>query len=437
MADFETKLRWLSERGDPVGAEEMIERIEADLAGDPLVVVSKRREGTLMTKTQQPTRTDRPSRNRGPLWGLAALIAILATAAIYYGLSRGDDEAEVADTAPTPTTVATDAEAGTDLETVQAGVTAFYSGDADRAAELFELADRTDIQIREESAYQAAIDGRLTINCTEGASPGEFSCRVPYENALSDAINHMDSGDTNLVVVKDGVITEFGFPEHSFIVIGIGTYLAMDGRFEGYENCNFGPFPESCATIQLENLDAWVAWRGTAEPADLVEFALDSWYAGDCAVARHMSSLDPELCSTSDAVNATIEYESILEADISVGGCETISAGGDDPVTLTCEVQYSNVLNAAVDKPPSTTVSEFEVMRDVGYVHQPQEAGPWYEGEYPEDSDLRASFGLFAESGELQGQYAAGNCETARTPECATLIMNNLDDWAAWYETNG
>ena len=51
MADFETKLHWLSERGDPVGAEELIERIEADLAGDPLVVVNKRREGTLMTKT--------------------------------------------------------------------------------------------------------------------------------------------------------------------------------------------------------------------------------------------------------------------------------------------------------------------------------------------------------------------------------------------------
>ena len=46
-----------------------------------------------------------------------------------------------------------------DLEVIEAGVAAFYSGEAERAAELFELADRTDDQIRAESAYQAAIGG--------------------------------------------------------------------------------------------------------------------------------------------------------------------------------------------------------------------------------------------------------------------------------------
>ncbi|HXV70491.1 MAG TPA: hypothetical protein VEB69_03745 [Acidimicrobiia bacterium] len=429
MADFETKLRWLSDRGDPVGAEEMIERIEADLAGDPLVVVSKRREGTLMTKTQQPTRTDRPSRNRGPLWGLAALIAILATAAIYYGLSQGDDEAEVADTTPTPTTVATDAEAGTDLETVQAGVTAFYSGDADRAAELFELADRTDEQIREESAYQAAIGGRLTVNCAESTTPGEFTCNVPYHNAMTDAVNYTDHGDTNPVVVEDGVITQFGFPEHSFMVVGMGTFLAMEGRYDGYESCNFGPFPESCATIQLVNLEAWSDWRGTTEPAAFVESALGAWYGGDCSVARHISGVEADLCSTSDSVNATIEYEAILEANVSVEGCETTFSSSED-LTLSCEVHYSNAMNAAVGKAPSVTVREFGIYRDIG-------VDLWYEGDYPEDRDLRESFGQFAESGELANEYAAGDCARARTPDCATLIMNNLDDWAAWYEING
>ena len=79
-----------------------------------------------------------------------------------------------------------------DLEVIEAGVAAFYSGDAERAAELFELADRTDDQIRAELAYQAAVDGRVELRCTESA-PGSFRCGTPYRNAMTDAIG--EGGD--------------------------------------------------------------------------------------------------------------------------------------------------------------------------------------------------------------------------------------------------
>lgn len=119
MADFETKLRWLSERGNPVGAEELIERIEAEMAGDPLVVVAKRREGTAMTKTQQSPRTDQPNRYRGPAWALAAFVAVLALAATMYFTVAGDN-GQVAEptTVPTPTTVLTTAPNPTLLQDV-------------------------------------------------------------------------------------------------------------------------------------------------------------------------------------------------------------------------------------------------------------------------------------------------------------------------------
>jgi hypothetical protein len=41
VADFSSKLQQLSSRGTPVGAEELIERIEAELAEAPLVVATK------------------------------------------------------------------------------------------------------------------------------------------------------------------------------------------------------------------------------------------------------------------------------------------------------------------------------------------------------------------------------------------------------------
>jgi len=120
VADFETKLRWLSERGNPVGAEELIERIEADLAGDPLVVVAKRREGTPMTKTQQPPTTNQPRRYQGPAWAVAAFVVVLAVAGTYFAFAG--DKPDIAGTPDDPVATAT------------AFLEAYTTGDVDTAA---------------------------------------------------------------------------------------------------------------------------------------------------------------------------------------------------------------------------------------------------------------------------------------------------------------
>jgi hypothetical protein len=292
VADFETKLRWLSERGNPVGAEEMIERIEADLAGDPLVVVAKRREGTTMT-TQQPPTTKRPSRYRGPATAVAAFVAVAAVAGLFLAFA-GDDN-QVADT--TPTTTAPDVETMTDLEIIEAGVAALYSGDADRAVELFELpAPNDDVWIQSEAPYQAAIGGRLTLDCSEHDSPGVFNCLVPYGNVFTDAIGWVNTpGDTVRVVVEAGAITEFGtvcqpkasascgpdgivisiftgdrlsgFPEHTFIDIGLEEYVNESGYGCVYARSD-DPIPHTppsieCLQVVMNDLDGWAAWAET------------------------------------------------------------------------------------------------------------------------------------------------------------------------------
>ena len=100
MADFERKLRWLSERGSPVGAEELIGRIEAELAGDPFVVVTKQRGGLLMTKTdERMTRTYPGSRRRlGPAVAAVAVV-IVATVGFYLAMA-GNGEQPVVDQGP-------------------------------------------------------------------------------------------------------------------------------------------------------------------------------------------------------------------------------------------------------------------------------------------------------------------------------------------------
>jgi hypothetical protein len=248
---------------------------------------------------------------------------------------------------------------------------------------------------------------------------------------MTDAIGIDGGHDEWRVLVEDGVITQFGFTEHSGMLIDMATFLASEGRFDGYEGCIFGPFAEPCATIQLENLDAWAAWHDTVEPGDRVAAAVASWYRGDCEAAAALSWAETE-CSASSVAARTTAYESILRAQVSIDGCEVASGG--EHQTVACEVQYSNAMSTAVGAPPSVTARDFVLMH--GVLTSGPEEDPWWEADYPEDTGLRESFRLFAEGGDLADDYAAADCATARSPECATLVMDNLDAWAAWYEAN-
>jgi len=160
VADFESKLRWLSERGTPVGAEELIERIEAELAGNPLVVVADRQEDTLTVGTQKRPDGNRPSRSRGFAWAVALVAMIIGVVGLNLVLTGNRNL--VADDESLPTLATPEDGTMTDLRVIEAAVEALYSGNADRAAELFELpAPHGDDWIRTEAAYQAAIGGRI------------------------------------------------------------------------------------------------------------------------------------------------------------------------------------------------------------------------------------------------------------------------------------
>lgn len=368
-----------------------------------------------------------PTRRHGTLRValVAAVVAALVTALAVIALVR--NKTHPVDV-PTPTVPIT---AMSGLEVIEAGVAAFYSGNADRAAELFELADRTDDQIRAESAYQKAIGGRVSLGCTPDEAPGSFKCLTPYRNAMTDAIGADGGQDVWPVVVKDGVITQFGFTEHTGLLIEMATFLSSRGRFDGFEGCVEGPFDPSCATIEMENLDAWATWQETAQPADMVKTAVIAWYAGNCEEAVVLSWAATDCTASSLTAQATA-YESILGAQVSLENCETTPGGAPH---LSCAVHYSNAMNGAVGKPAFVTNREFILM--YGVATAGPDENPWYEADYPEDTELRDSFRRFAESGSLAADYAAAECASTRSPACANLIIDNLDAWATWHKTNG
>jgi hypothetical protein len=140
MAEFEHKLTVLAERGHRVGPEELIERVEAELAHDPLVVVTKQRKGIGMSvRTEKPTDHGGRQRHSGLAWGVIAFAAILALGGIYLAFADGGGvDATLPEPATTPTTVAeittTTAAAGVipfeeSMATIEAMIDAYNSGD--------------------------------------------------------------------------------------------------------------------------------------------------------------------------------------------------------------------------------------------------------------------------------------------------------------------
>lgn len=243
--------------------EELFGPIAVDEITNPLA--DHRQERTPSARTLVTPQTTLRNRYAGPVWAVAAFVAVLAVAAIYLAFSNTDSQ--VADTQPPPTTVVPEVETLTDLEVIQAGVTALYSGDAERAIELFDLGDFSDDQLRRKAAYEAAIGARLTLNCTERETSGAFTCTMPYRNALTDAMNTPDETHVSRVLVEDGVIREFSFPDQRSYMASIGDFFLDIDPDCAHEF--FSLFPDdpllsptaACVNVIIDHLDEWAAFE--------------------------------------------------------------------------------------------------------------------------------------------------------------------------------
>jgi len=438
VADFESKLRWLSERGTPVGAEELIERIEAELAGNPLVVVADRQEDTLTVGTQKRPDGNRPSRSRGFAWAVALVAMIIGVVGLNLVLTGNRNL--VADDESLPTLATPEDGTMTDLRVIEAAVEALYSGNADRAAELFELpAPHGDDWIRTEAAYQAAIGGRLALDCNPLENPGLFSCLVPYQNAFTDAIGWVDSpGDIISVSVVDGVITEFGFPVHSFLERGLAAFLAYirEGNYErGFEHSI------ECAAVVMGHLDTWAAWAETnLEPpswyteGDMLEAGVEALYSGDGELAAGLFELDSPSCcgglSGDDWIRETAQYQAAVGGGVSL---DCVDEG--TPGRFTCIVVYQNIFTRVIGwvDPPGETVSVA--------VADPliTEFNPTHRFIQDALRDFLAAQGDLQEEGVVFPPCSLSDPLGPSgwlTPGCTDFALTHLDDWIAWAEVN-
>ena len=447
MADFEQKLMLLAERGTEVGPEELIERVEQELAA--------RRRG-LHDRHRRRGSGDRgettPSPWRGVAWAIGVFVAVIAIGSLLYFLAPLGEN-EVVDTTP-PTTVetvtptTTDAAPPTtlvpapgwspeqDVALLEAAVAAWYRNDPETVNQLLRLpgiaqhAGWTDDDVRQQMEYDAAIGGRLEgITCVDPSDEGqEFECRYSLRNMLTDAVGLASSPVTERVTIRvvDGELVLYDFPNHHFVAHSYGTYLALSGEFAGYGDCYQAPLDAQCAQIQLEHLDGWVEWNQSVPEEVGLEY-IEALYSGDCAVAwaaTDASGHSPGSCPPSS------EYELAMGGEIEIFECESRVSFG---TIVSCDAVYSNVLSKTVGAAPVSVAIVVRVAREQGVV-----LTAWLESAHPQDQELLRGvrrWALDAGQGDVV-DAACGVGPPEKTPSCATFILDNLDAWAAWYPAN-
>lgn len=435
MADVDRKLQMLAERGTRVGVEEMISRVEAEMARDPVVVVGKRREGILMTKTDERVEEKRAGIGRGLGWAVAAFIAVLAVAGVYLAVGGGDGE--VVDQPPSPTVVeeTPEVEAMTDVEIVEAGLAAWFSGDAATVAVLFDVplvSEWTEEEVEGELAYQALADDRVEILECEGE--GTVQCQFLHTTWFDRPLGISDTGTAPLVFrVEDGRITyaylDWGYPDCGVCIDSMAIFLSLDSGPDialDYAGCA-APRTADCAEIETANLDAWVAWQPTFGPEEAVEAEMGAYFGGDCVTAMLiLAGSAEEIAGCSEGVGP-IAAEAMLGAEVTVENCSE-SSGSEGESRISCDLRYSNVLDHTVSNSPETvTTKGFEF--DFGVLSQLDE-------NYP-GSELNLSLVEYAGEEGIGAELEAV-CPPLTVPstDCAQFILDHVDDWAIWYQDN-
>lgn len=423
-----------------------------------------------MLDTRDPLTKPVPRRRWKGAWAAAAaFLAVLLMAVAIYAIGPFGDPPDVAPTpAPTttetpatstttvaPTTTAASTAAATpasDVALFETAVAAWFSNDFDTVSKVLAIPakqgshnDWTSQETQALMEYDALVEARVEdLSCSAPSSAGGFfACKLTYANALTDAAALTPDPIEVSIRVEDGMVAryEFGNEEYAArydLLSSFGAYTATQGRVpDGYLDClgeslRFLGRPNAgCAQAQLSDLDGWLEWTTTVSTTEIVSAYTAALFSNDCTPYYLL-----EYQLGSDCPTDATEYEQALSASVDVDDCQSLAVEDPEDWNIACRVSYSNVLNAAVGAGPAVMTVRFymdpssPLMKTVSM----EDA----RSTYPTDEAMLDSFAAFAESSGL-GDAMAEAC-TINFPErsagCASFILEHLDDWAAWAESN-
>lgn len=435
MADPIRGLEALARPRSQIGAEEMIERVEARLADDALVVVTVRpRSGSRVGDGFVEGRLSLRDVGQTLGWALAGTIIVIGL--VWMMAATGGQATPANDPVVTTMPDLIDTSEMTAPQLVEAGIVAWQEGETAVVQQVFDLGFRSQWSSRDldgELAYQRKSPDLWTTNCV--ADRNEVVCEIQSMTPKALAMGRSASTDTARFVVENSTIAPVDerFPPPVWLegATSMAAFLRMHGRIIYAEpwdtqlkkyalECVEIPREEFCASLEEKAVEGWAAWYpGRSE--EMVEVQVAAWFSGDCERAYLVVG---ELAPTADmnCPDSAIQYETEIGATAEVAGCSQVA--DVDVVVLECEILYENSMSRAVDKDPVRVVRSYEVAAWLTEL----------DDNYPEDGELMASFDRYAAENGIEIEYQTA-CRV-RQPACADFIVNRLEDWAVWHRGN-
>lgn len=255
MTEHRDSLLLLAERGERVGAELLIERVEAALAKEPVV--------------NQTDHIDTTARRSWPLswvnshkWAYAVVAfasIILAAGALWLVSQESDSEIANPPTIPAP---------DADTELIQSWFTSWFSGDFETASDLIGEFPRGDHPA--ESVHQASMEAVVTVEGCRTVDTRDrlYSCVVTYTNFLFDAVGEAPYRDEmEIRVINDHLLRPF-----PYVDMGQNFMIARWSRFESEHGltdvspCKEYASPSTCTDFMHEHLEEFRSWYSQVYP---------------------------------------------------------------------------------------------------------------------------------------------------------------------------
>lgn len=262
MADFKAKLTMLAERGHRVGSEEMIERVEAILAEQPVVVAKQRKRLGMPVQTEE----NPVAKRRGRMVAVGAFVAVLLLGVVaLFIANRGGGDGPVA-TTPTTTTLAeptttVDPAVAADLAVIDEYLTAWHAGDVERAFEMIGADPDTSPGSAGWSQYEGMMGASVELACAPRSDePGAYDCDLAYSNALHEAVDAAPQQVLWSARVQGDSIEVLDVQNQGGLMESWLAWQSVSGLDEESPCDEGGPPSPDCAEFQQEHLDEWAVW---------------------------------------------------------------------------------------------------------------------------------------------------------------------------------
>lgn len=257
-------------KANPIPDEDSLELIPDTTAH--LVLPDERSSQTMEVRENRTETASRP--NPGPLWVVAAIVAIVVVGVVAFLVGQSGESAPIATSPTTTTQVREELSLSEQQEAVGTLITAQTVEDLRSVVSPAWIESRTppdaeDPELAFDEFWGPFLEAQQILGIErelqgcEQIDETTVQCTIGYSDQMTEALGQWPLVTSTPFSFVNGRI-DMGGPTDNFLTaFERFVEYASDAGIQAdlQENCPAGPFEPACASFVISNLEEWVAWE--------------------------------------------------------------------------------------------------------------------------------------------------------------------------------